>query len=90
MSRSYRLEGRELPALVKPSLGEELMEADRMRFTLPEGEQGWERQQGRERQQWAFASSSDLPLTSQYRPVTNLPKRLLPLKHLFEGPSLTP
>ena len=84
MSRSYRLEGRELPALVKPSMGEELIEADRMRFTLPEDEQGWERQQ------WAFASSSDLPLTSQYRPVTNLPKRLLLLKHLFAGPTLTP
>lgn len=84
VSRSYRLEGRELPALVKPGMGEELIEADRMRFTLPEGEQGWERQQ------WAFASSSDLPLTSQYRPVTNLPKRLLLLKHLFAGPTLTP
>lgn len=82
MSRSYQLEGRELPALVEPDLGEELIEADRMRFILPEGEQGWERQR------WAFAPSSDLPLTSQYRPVTNLPKWLLLLKHLFAGPSL--
>ena len=84
VSRSYQLEGRELPALVKPDLGEGLIEADRMRFILPEGEQGWERQQ------WAFASSSDLPLTSQYRPVTNLPKWPLLLKRLFAGPSLIP